>query len=311
VRIVVTGGTGFIGRALVAALVSRGDEVCVITRDPALARAEVPPAVTLVAWSAHEAWSERVRESDAVVHLAGEGVAGGRWTSEKVARILASRVETTQALAAVIAAAPKKPLWVSGSAVGIYGTRKDDAVLDEQAPAGADVLAQVCTAWEAATEPARRAGGRVAIMRTGIVLGRGGGALAKMLPAFKAFAGGPLGDGGQWLSWVHLDDVVRALLFVLDGPGLGVAFNLTAPNPVTMNDFAHAIARAVHRPCMMRVPGVALKLALGEGLAETLLTGQRAVPARLERAGFVFRFQEVGAALENIVAMRHPHHVHQ
>jgi uncharacterized protein (TIGR01777 family) len=131
-----------------------------------------------------------------------------------------------------------------------------------------------------------------------------------MLPAFKAFAGGPLGDGGQWLSWVHIDDVVRALLFVIDGPGFDGAFNLTAPKPVTMNDFAKAIARAVHRPCMMRVPGVALKLALGEGLAETLLTGQRAVPARLERAGFVFRFEEIGAALRDIVAAHHAHNVH-
>jgi uncharacterized protein (TIGR01777 family) len=148
------------------------------------------------------------------------------------------------------------------------------------------------------------AGARVAIARTGIVLGRGGGAIAKMLPAFKAFAGGPLGDGAQWLSWIHLDDAVRALLFALDTPGFEGAFNLTAPKPVTMNDFARSLASAVHRPCMMRVPGMALKIALGDGLAETLLTGQRAVPARLERAGFVFRYETLDAALAALMASK-------
>jgi uncharacterized protein (TIGR01777 family) len=253
--------------------------------------------VALEAWSAHEAWSERVRESDAVVHLAGEGVADGRWNAERIARIRSSRVETTAALAEVVAGAPRKPAWVSGSAVGFYGMRKDDAVLDEQAPPGDDVLAQVCLEWEHATAPARRAGARVAIARTGIVLGRDGGALARMLPAFKAFAGGPIGDGEQWLSWIQIDDAVRGLLFALDTPGFEGAFNLTAPKPVTMNQLARELARVIRRPCMMRVPGLALKIALGEGLAETLLTGQRAVPARLERAGFTFRFEDVASGL--------------
>jgi uncharacterized protein len=229
-------------------------------------------------------------------------VADHRWTEARLARIRSSRVETTVALADAIARAGRKTVWVSGSAVGIYGTRKDDGVLDEQAPAGTDVLARVCTAWEAATEPARRAGARVAMVRTGIVLGRDGGALAKMLPAFKAFAGGPIGDGAQWLSWIHIEDAVRGLLFALDTPSFDGPFNLTAPKPVTMNQFAHGLARALHRPCMMRVPGVALKLALGEGLAEMMLTGPRAVPARLERAGFAFRFQEVGSAFADLVS---------
>lgn len=299
-RITVTGGTGFIGRGLVAALASRGDEVCVITRDPGRARGEVPAGVALEAWSAEEAWAERVRSSDAVVHLAGEGVADGRWTEERLARIRSSRVDTTAALAEVIARAPKKPVWVSGSAVGIYGMRKDDAVLDEQAPPGDDVLARVCADWEGATAPARRAGVRVAIARTGIVLGRGGGALAKMLPAFKAFAGGPIGDGAQWLSWIHIEDAVRGLLYAVDTAGFEGPFNLTAPKPVTMNQLARELARALHRPCMMRVPGVALKIALGEGLAETLLNGQRAVPARLERSGFAFRFEDVASALADL-----------
>jgi uncharacterized protein (TIGR01777 family) len=302
VRIVVSGGTGFIGRGLVAALVARGDEVCVITRDLARARREVSAAVALEAWSAHEAWGKRVRSADGVVHLAGEGVADGRWTEERLARIRSSRVETTEAIASVIAGAPKKPVWVSGSAVGFYGMRKDDAVLDEQAPAGTDVLAEICVAWEAATEPAKRAGARVAMPRTGIVLGKDGGALAKMLPAFKAFAGGPIGDGEQWLSWIHVEDAIRGLLFALDTPGFDGPFNMTAPKPVTMNQFARALAHSLHRPCLVRVPGVALKIALGDGLAETLLTGQRAVPARLERAAFAFRFDQLESALDDLLA---------
>ncbi len=303
-RIVVTGGTGFIGRGLVGALRARGDEVCVITRDPGRARAAEPAlaSVALEAWAAHEGWAARVRESDAVVHLAGEGVADGRWNDERLARIRSSRVETTEALADVIARAAKKPVWVSGSAVGVYGMRKDDAVVDEQGRAGDDVLAAICTAWEGATAPARKAGARVALARTGIVLGRDGGALLKMLPAFKAFAGGPIGDGAQWLSWIHLEDAVRGLLFAVDTAGFEGPFNLTAPKPVTMNQFARELARALHRPCLMRVPGVALKIALGDGLAETLLTGQRAVPATLERAGYTFRFDEVGSALRDLLA---------
>jgi uncharacterized protein (TIGR01777 family) len=302
VRVVVTGGTGFIGRPLVAALVSRGDDVCVLTRDPARATAALPSGVRAEAWSADRAWSERVREADAVVHLAGEGVADSRWTQERLAKIRSSRVETTEALADVIARSPRKPAWVSGSAVGIYGTRKDDGVVDEQGAAGDDVLAAVCVAWEGATRAAREAGARVAIARTGIVLGKDGGALAKMLPAFKAFAGGPLGEGGQWLSWIHVEDAVRGLLFAIDTADLSGPFNLTAPKPVTMNQFAKELARAVRRPCVMRVPGVALKIALGEGLATALLTGQRAVPAKLERSGFGFRFEELGQALADLMA---------
>jgi uncharacterized protein len=301
VRIVVTGGTGFIGRGVVAALVARGNQVCVITRDPLAARAHVPAGAGLEGWAAHEAWKARVRESDAVLHLAGEGVADGRWTDERLSRIRSSRVETTEALADVIASAPRKPAWVSGSAVGIYGTRKDDDVVDEQAPPGQGVLAEICVAWEAATAPARRAGARVALARTGIALGREGGALAKMLPAFKAFAGGPIGDGAQWLSWIHIEDAVRGLLFALDTAGFEGPFNLTAPKPVTMNQFARELARAIHRPCLLRVPGVALKIALGDGLAETLLTGQRAVPAVLERAAFGFHFEELGRAFGDLL----------
>ncbi|HEY2509939.1 MAG TPA: TIGR01777 family oxidoreductase, partial [Polyangiaceae bacterium] len=246
-------------------------------------------------------WGARVGQSDAVVNLAGEGIADGRWTRERLAQIRRSRIESTSAIAEAIAAADKKPAYVSGSAVGIYGMRKDDRVLDENGEHGTDVLVEICEAWEKATEPARRAGARVALARTGIVMGPDGGALAKMLPPFRAFAGGPLGDGNQWLSWIHIEDAVRGILFALDRADFDGPFNLSAPKPVTMNDFARALGRALHRPSVIRVPAVALKVALGEGLAETLLSGQRAVPALLERAGFTFRFEDVGVALRDLV----------
>jgi uncharacterized protein (TIGR01777 family) len=301
VRVVVTGGTGFVGRALVGALVARQDSVTVLTRDPA--RARLPAGVTAVAWGgADRGWRDAVQASDAVVHLAGESVADGRWTAERLERMRASRVQTGAAIAEVIAAARVKPAWISASAVGIYGMRKDDDVVDERGDHGTDELASICEAWEASTLPARKAGARVAIPRLGIVMGKGGGALEKMLPPFRLGVGGPLGDGRQWLSWVHIDDVVAALLYAVDRADLDGPFNVTAPKPVTMNDFAHALAHALHRPCVMRVPAFALKVALGDGLARTLLTGQRAVPARLERGGFTFRYQDVAPALESLVA---------
>ncbi len=295
-----TGGTGFIGRTLVPALLERGDELSMVTRDPARARRDVPAAVALESWGARDAWRARVHACDAVVHLAGEGVADQRWTPERLEHIRSSRVETTTAIAEAVSCAPTKPVLVSTSAVGIYGMRHDDDVLDEQAAHGSDTLATICVDWEASTEPARRAGGRVAIARLGIVLGKCGGALAKMMPAFKAFTGGPLGDGLQWLSWVHIDDVVRGLLFAIDSAELDRPFNLTAPKPVRMNDFAHALGHALHRPAVLRVPPLALRLALGEGRADMLLSGQRAVPARLERAGFTFEYQTIDTAMESI-----------
>src|SRR5579883_1985774 len=204
-RVLVTGGTGFIGRALVGALRRRGDEVVVVSRRP---------AEGAVGWDAID---DAVARSDAVVHLAGEPVAERRWTPERLARIRASRVETTERVAAAIQRAARKPrVLVSGSAVGIYGMRTDDEELDERAPAGDDVLARIVVAWEQAADAARSAGVRVVQPRTGVVLGLGGGALPRMATAFRWFVGGPIGSGGQWVSWIHLRDVVRALTFALD-----------------------------------------------------------------------------------------------
>jgi uncharacterized protein (TIGR01777 family) len=291
-RVLLTGSTGFIGRELAVALSRRGDEVVSVSRRDAR-RGQAS-----VRWDAVE---DEVAKADAVVHLAGEPVAAGRWTRERFDAIRTSRVDTTARIAAAIVRASRKPgVFVSGSAVGYYGTRRDDAVLDERAPPGDDELARVVVDWEAAAAPAS-AVTRVVHPRTGIVLGRGGGALAAMATPFKLFVGGSLGSGKQWLSWVHLLDEVRALLFAIDHAALVGPFNVTAPEPVDMDAFAGALGHALHRPSAMRVPAIALKAALGRGLAETLLSGQRALPRKLLDAGFSFEFPRLDGALASII----------
>jgi hypothetical protein len=283
-RILLTGGTGFIGAALSAALRARGDEVVVVSRSGP------------VTWDGVE---DEVARADAVVHLAGEPIADARWTPQRLERIRSSRVDTTRRLAAALATRTQAKVFVSGSAVGIYGMRLDDVLCDESTPAGDDVLARIGTEWEAAAAPARETGVRVAHPRVGIVLGHGG-ALAKMRKPFELFAGGPIGTGRQWLSWIHVSDVVRALVFAIDRESLTGPFNCVAPAPATMNDFARALGKALGRPSFFRVPAIALRAALGDGVAELLLTGQRAVPRKLLEAGFQFEFPGLDEALRDL-----------
>jgi len=291
VRVLVTGGTGLIGRALVAALRARGDEVVVVSRAAAVAG--------VVSW---DVAIGEVARADAVVHLAGEPISAGRWTRARLQRIRASRVETTAMLAAALEGAARKPqVFVSGSAVGIYGMRTDDTVLDEASPPGHDVLAEIAVAWEAAADAARGVGVRVVHPRTGIVLGKEGGALAKMALPFRLFAGGPLGSGSQWVSWVHLRDEVRALLFAIDRADLSGPMNVVAPEPVSMESLARAIGRTLRRPSWLRVPAFALRASLGDGLARAVLTGQRALPGKLSAAGFVFDYPRIDEALADLL----------
>jgi uncharacterized protein (TIGR01777 family) len=286
VLVLVTGGTGFIGAAVVAALRERGDEARVVSRAAGGAA---------VVWDDIEG---AVGSADAIVHLAGEPVAAGRWTQARLERIRSSRVDLTQRLARAVASAPRRPrVLISASAVGIFGMRLDDRVLDESSPPGEDVLARICVAWEAAAAPARDAGVRVVHPRFGVVLGRGGGAMAKMVAPFRWFLGGPLGSGKQWMSWIHLRDVVRALLFALDREAIAGPVNVVGPDPATMADLARALGRTLNRPAALRVPAFAMRAALGSGLAEALLTGQRAVPRKLLDAGFAFDFPRLDQAV--------------
>ncbi|MEM6292689.1 MAG: TIGR01777 family oxidoreductase [Myxococcota bacterium] len=288
-RVAITGASGFVGRALAEALRARGDE-------PVAARRSGDAALR---WSTADGFtpSNALSGFDAVVHLAGENIASGRWTDARKARIKASRVEgTRRVVEALKAADPRPATLVSISAVGYYGT-PGGTELDEDAPAGTDFLADVCAAWEAEAVEAEALGVRVARLRLGTVLGVGGGALGKMLPAFKLGVGGRLGDGDQYMSWVHLEDVVRAILYVLDDANCSGPYNVTAPTPVPNRDFTKTLGKVLGRPTVLPVPKFALRAAFGEMADHILLQGQRVVPTRLRAAGFAFEHAELEAAL--------------
>lgn len=292
-----------------AALARRGRDVVVLTRGESRAssgeRVTDSGNVHYATWTPGRSgeWSRALEGCEAVVNLAGAGLFDQRWTPERLALVRASRVDTTRVLAEAIASSDMKPrVLVSASAIGYYGMRKDDEELGEDAPPGDDVIAQMVVAWEKAAEAASAVGVRVAYPRVGLVLGRDGGALPRLAAPYRAFVGGPLGDGEQWFSWVHVGDVVRAIVFAMDGDLAG-PFNVCAPRPVTMNELAKALGTALRRPSFFRVPAFALRLAVGPG-AEALLTGPRAVPRRLLAAGFSFEHPELSPALEDLLKKR-------
>jgi uncharacterized protein (TIGR01777 family) len=237
----------------------------------------------------------------AVVHLAGEGIASRRWSARQKERILRSRVDGTRLLVDGLRSLKQKPsVLVSSSAVGYYGPRGDE-VLDESAPPGSTFLSEVCKEWEAEASKAAELGIRVVLLRTGVVLARDGGALSKMLPPFRVGVGGRLGSGRQWMSWIHLADLVGAVRFAIEAPALSGPVNATAPTPVTNRDFSKVLGRVLHRPSLFAVPAPALRLAVGEMANELLLTGQRAIPKKLLEAGFAFRFANLEPALHDLL----------
>jgi uncharacterized protein (TIGR01777 family) len=296
-KIVIAGGTGFLGRPLSTALAHDGHDVVVLTRR---SLAPVPPGTRAVAWDPQAptgSWVSEVGDADAVVNLTGEPIADHRWTRAQKIRIEKSRVEATARLVTAIRDAARPPsVLVSGSGVGFYGPRGSE-IVTEETPAGGDFLAQVCQRWEAEAGLARSAQTRVVCIRTGLVLDRDGGALPKMLPPFRFGAGGPLGDGQQYWPWIHLKDWVDLARTVLVTPAAAGAFNASAPAPVTNAEFAAELGRALHRPAFMPAPGFALRLLLGEMATALLLSGQRAVPAKAERLGFRFTYPTLAGAL--------------
>jgi uncharacterized protein (TIGR01777 family) len=239
-----------------------------------------------------------LRGCDALVHLAGAPIAE-RWTAAHKARIVATRVDATRALARAAAEARTVRTMVSASAIGYFGARGDEA-LSEDAPAGHDFLAEVCVGWEAATAPAREAGIRVVTPRFGVVLHPDGGALQKLLTPFKLGVGGPMGSGAQVMSWIHRADLVSFIVFLLERQDLSGPFNATAPGAVTNREFARALGQVLHRPAVVSTPALMLRLALGE-MSSMLLTGQRVVPARALAAGFVFAHPTLGEALQSLL----------
>ena len=298
-RVTLTGATGLIGPRLVRELLSRGDEVTVLTRDPAKARAALD-GVEAVAWAdpgSEPAPAEALAGRDAVVHLAGEPVAQ-RWSDDVKRRILASREHGTRNLVAGLRASnPRPAALVSSSAVGYYG-HHDDERLDEQTPPGSDFLAGVCAAWEREAQAAAEDGTRVVVVRTGIVLDADGGALETMLPFFKLGIGGPVAGGRQYMPWIHLDDLVGIYLQAVDDPTWSGPVNGSAPEPVTNKAFSKALGKVLKRPAFAPVPTLAIKALYGE-MAQIVVNGQRAVPARTTELGYEFRHAELEAALRS------------
>lgn len=294
-KVLVSGASGLVGTALCKRLKAEGHDVFTLVR-------RAPKTVHEVRWDPDARSIEDVglEGLDAVVHLAGENVSGGRWTPERKRRIRDSRWVGTKVLCEALAecAAPPKVL-VSASAIGYYGDR-GDAVTDESAPAGSGFLADVCVGWEAATAPAAAAGVRVVLLRTGIVLSPDGGVLAKMLPPFKLGLGGVAGDPNVYMSWIALDDLVGAIVHAVNTPTLEGPVNGVAPNPVTNREFTNALAQALHRPAFLNVPPAVLRLALGE-MADGLLQSMRGEPAQLLESGYTFQHPTLAGALSAIL----------
>jgi uncharacterized protein (TIGR01777 family) len=298
-RVTVTGATGRIGSRFVAALQARGDEVTALSRDPD--RATDALGVEAAAWDPENerAPLAALAGRDAVVHLAGEDV-GQRWTAATKAKILASREHGTRNLVqGMLDAEPRPGVLVCASAAGFYGARGDEPV-DEWQPPANDWLAQVCVRWENQADAAK-VGMRVVKVRTGIVLDAGGGALAKMLPPFKAGVGGPIGGGKQYMPWIHRDDLVGIYLAAIDAPVFAGPINASAPNPVTNKEFARALGSALHRPAVAPVPAITLKVMYGE-MAQIVLTGVRMVPARAGELGYEFIHPDLDEALRDTLA---------
>ena len=298
-KIAISGGTGLIGSALATDLTARGHRVVVLSRDPSRAQG-LPSGVATAQWDAASAASAAaaLAGADAVVQLAGANIGAGRWTAERKRLIRDSRVRSSRAIAEALAEDGMPRVLVQGSAVGYYGARGDER-LEEDAGPGDDFLGRTCQAWEAASEPAVAAGVRRAIARTGVVLALDGGALPRMALPFKLFVGGPAGSGRQYLPWIHLDDEVAALRFLIETPNASGPFNLSAPSPVTNREFSRALGKVLGRPAFMPAPAFALRLALGE-MATLVLDGQRAVPTRLLEAGFEFEHLTPEAALRDL-----------
>jgi uncharacterized protein (TIGR01777 family) len=303
-QIVITGGTGFIGRPLCAALCQKGHRITLLTRRIEAQRS-CDPTVTAVEWNGREAgaWEHCLEGADAVINLAGAPIADGRWTDTRKRHLSESRVLTTRVLVEALSRSPSKPrTLVSASGIGYYGA-SDDRLLDEGAARGHGFLADLCLAWEAEALRAAEFGVRVVMLRTGMVLEQDGGALPKMLLPFQLFAGGPIMPGTQWVSWIHRRDHIGLIQWVLSTPRVSGPVNAVAPEAVTMNTFCEVLGRVLHRPSWLPVPGFALQMALGE-LGTLMTTGQRVNPAKAISGGYVFHYPTLEPALRAIMAKR-------
>jgi len=298
-KIVISGGTGFLGRPLTDALAHDGHSIVVLTRGSS-SNSATARRVTWQPDGTVGSWSSEIDGADVVINLNGESIGERRWSATQKQRILDSRVAATRSLVAAVRRSTAPPsVMVSGSAVGYYGPL-DDQIATEHTPPGRDFLADVCVKWEAEANRALSPRTRVVCVRTGLPLARDGGALPRMLPPFWFGAGGPIGSGRQYWPWIHRQDWIDVVRFAIGNPQIVGPMNATAPNPVTNQAFARALGHAMHRPAFLPAPGFALKLLLGEMAEGLLLSGQRAIPAKAQQHGFKFAYETLDRALANL-----------
>jgi len=302
-RIVVAGGSGFIGRALVRELAERGYRIVALTRNAEASRGRFPAGAAAVEWDGRTAgaWAHYLDGASAVVNLAGDNLAKGRWTRKKKERILTSRTLSGAALVEAVRRAGTKPrAFIQASGTHFYGD-PGEAETDEDSPPGTGFLADIVRQWEASTREVEALGVRRVVIRSAPVLGRTGGVWPSLSRPFRFFIGGPLGNGRQWFSWISLEDEVRAILFLLESEGLAGPFDLAAPQPLRQKDFCRVIGKALRRPCWIPVPSFVLKALFGQKAGEVLLVSQRVVPRRLAASGFEFRHPDAAAAVAALI----------
>ena len=298
-KILITGGTGFVGTQLTSRLIKDNHEVTILSRS-AKGSGEIPREISYLQGDPTQkgSWQEAIKNHDAAINLAGASIFA-KWTEEHKKAIRESRVSTTRNIVEGIPSHPQKQFaFFSTSAVGYYGFCGDEE-LTEESPHGDDFLARIASEWEGEALKAKEKGARVVITRFGIVMGEKGGALGQMIPLFKKFIGGPIGSGRQWFSWVHIKDLAEAFTFLLKHPEISGPVNVCSPNPVRNKDLAKALGRALHRPSFMPAPGFMIKLVLGE-FGSVILEGQRVIPKRLLDSGFAFQYPEIDKALQEI-----------
>jgi hypothetical protein len=301
-NIIIAGATGFIGRRLTSRLAENGYSIIVLSRNPEKYQKYFNGNVQFLKWDGLnlDHWPPRLKEVKAVINLAGENIGAGLWTRKRKQKLLSSRLRTTHALVAAIQKLPVKPAkFIQMSAIGYYGN-SGEVLLDESSPAGKGFLAELTNQWETAASDISKPGIKLVILRTGLVLGKGGGMITRLTPPFRFFLGGHFGKGDQWMSWIHLEDVVRIFQFILENNPAAAIYNVTSPEALPARDFFKTLGRELHRPSWLHFPELPLKLILGEMARETILSSQRVYPANLLKTGFEFKYPRLAPALQEV-----------
>jgi len=304
-RIIITGATGFIGKVLSKQLVEAGYDVLALSRNPDRGKESFGGRVKVVKWDAKTSlgWLDYANGAYAIVNLTGENIGSGKWDQKKKQRILQSRLDSGKAVLEAVEKSKSKPnVVVQASGIGYYGNRGDE-ILDESSSPGSGFLVEVAKQWEKTTEKVKFLGVRHIIIRTGVVLGKDGGFLPRVLLPFRLFVGGHLGSGKQWIPWIHIQDEAKAIRFLIEKEDLKGVFNLTSPNPLVSKDFFKILGKVIKRPSWLHIPGFFLRLFLGQMAEELILSGQRALPKRLLESGYEFLYSDLESALKEILGV--------